>query len=154
VPEEAVVKKLESGLYDIATSVECKRDKRIFINVARENLSKAVKYVMGEYKTQHISTITALDAGDHLEVLYHVASSNKLFTFKVQLQKEDAWVNTLTGILPGAILYEREIHEIMGIKVRGHPDMRHLILPDSWENKGYPLRKDWVQPKKKEEGKK
>jgi NADH:ubiquinone oxidoreductase subunit C len=122
--------------------------------VARENLSKAVKYVMGEYKTQHISTITALDAGDHLEVLYHVASSDKFFTFRVQLQKTDAWVNTLTGILPGAILYEREIHEIMGINVKGHPDMRHLILPDSWGDKGYPLRKDWVPSKKKEEGKK
>jgi Ni,Fe-hydrogenase III component G len=33
--------------------------------------------------------------------------------------------------------------------VKNHPDMRILLLPDSWGDKGYPLRKDWVDPRTK-----
>jgi NADH:ubiquinone oxidoreductase subunit C len=48
---------------------------------------------------------------------------------------------TLTGIWPSASWYERETHELFGIEFEGHPDFRHLLLPEHWEGKP-PLRRD------------
>jgi NADH-quinone oxidoreductase subunit C len=40
--------------------------------------------------------------------------------------------------------HEREAGEMFGIEFAGHPDPRHVLLPDDWE--GHPLRKDYVYP--------
>ena len=40
--------------------------------------------------------------------------------------------------------HEREASEMFGILFEGHPDPRHVLLPDDWV--GHPLRKDYVYP--------
>jgi NADH-quinone oxidoreductase subunit C len=41
--------------------------------------------------------------------------------------------------------HERECAEMFGITFEGHPDPRHILLPDDWV--GYPMRKDYEFPK-------
>jgi len=41
--------------------------------------------------------------------------------------------------------HERECAEMFGLVFRGHPDPRHILLPDDWI--GYPMRKDYEFPK-------
>ncbi|MCK9615713.1 MAG: NADH-quinone oxidoreductase subunit C, partial [Candidatus Omnitrophica bacterium] len=38
---------------------------------------------------------------------------------------------------------EREIHELLGINFKGHPNLKHLLLDDDWPKDSYPLRKDY-----------
>ncbi|MBL9149180.1 MAG: NADH-quinone oxidoreductase subunit C [Phycisphaerae bacterium] len=50
-------------------------------------------------------------------------------------------VDSLTDIWPGAEWTEREVFDMFGIKFRGHPDLRRILL---WKDfPGYPLRKDY-----------
>ena len=49
---------------------------------------------------------------------------------------------TLAGVWAGAVWSEREIAEMYGVALDGHPDPRPLLLPDAFE--GHPLRKDFV----------
>ena len=49
-------------------------------------------------------------------------------------------LESITGVLPAAAWHEREIHEMFGVEVRGHPDLRPLLLHDV--DGPPPLRKD------------
>ncbi|WP_079171340.1 MULTISPECIES: NADH-quinone oxidoreductase subunit C [unclassified Streptomyces] len=46
------------------------------------------------------------------------------------------------GVYAGAAWHERETHEMFGVVFADHPNLTHLLLPDTFE--GHPLRKDFV----------
>lgn len=49
---------------------------------------------------------------------------------------------TLTGNIPSASLYEREIKDMFGLTPDGNPDQRPLVLHD-WPKDSHPLRKEF-----------
>ncbi len=52
-------------------------------------------------------------------------------------------IDTISIVWPSALWFEREIIELFGITFNGHPDPRHLILDDDWDE-GYPMRRGWT----------
>jgi NADH:ubiquinone oxidoreductase subunit C len=66
---------------------------------------------------------------------------------KVRVPGTDARIPTTSTIWPAMNWAERELWDMFGIQVDGHPDMRRILMPDDWE--GHPGRKDYpVQIKK------
>jgi NADH-quinone oxidoreductase subunit C len=60
---------------------------------------------------------------------------------KANVSEEKSEAPTVTGIWRGADWHEREIYDMMGIRFRGHPDLRRILM---WEGYPYfPLRKDF-----------
>jgi len=53
-------------------------------------------------------------------------------------------VPSLYGIYRGSDWQERETYDMFGINFIGHPHPKRLLMPEDW--KGWPLRKDYVQP--------
>ena len=49
---------------------------------------------------------------------------------------------SITGIYPGAEWYEREVYDMHGVHVDGHPDLKRILMPEDYV--GHPLRKDFV----------
>ncbi len=88
----------------------------------------------------------ATDWGEEFEVAYLLSRplSAQLVRVKTRVPRRGGAVPTATDIWPGASWAERELMEMYGVVVDGHPDPRHLLLPEGW--KGYPLRKDYVAP--------
>ena len=60
---------------------------------------------------------------------------------KTRLPRERPQFKTVTGIFPNAEPYEREIHELFGIKFEGHPRLIQLLLEREYEIP--PFRKDF-----------
>ena len=64
---------------------------------------------------------------------------------KVFLDREDTpSLPSIYGLFRGADWQERETFDMYGIQFEGHPHPKRLLMPEDW--KGWPLRKDYVQP--------
>ena len=75
-------------------------------------------------------------------VMYHLMSygRNEDLRIKVALPESDPALPTITDLWPMANWYEREAWDMFGIVFDGHPNLRRILLPPTWE--GHPLRKD------------
>ncbi|MEY1637262.1 NADH-quinone oxidoreductase subunit C/D [Morganella morganii] len=83
-----------------------------------------------------------LPAADY-SVFYHLISieRNRDIMLKVALSENDLHVPTVISAFPNANWYERETWEMFGIIIDGHPNLRRIMMPPTWE--GHPLRKDY-----------
>ena len=64
---------------------------------------------------------------------------------KVSVSREGTpSIPSLYGLFHGADWQERETFDMFGIAYEGHPHPKRLLMPEDW--KGWPLRKDYVQP--------
>ena len=69
-------------------------------------------------------------------------STGRAVTIKADVPDEDLAVPTWIPVYPGANWHEREVMEMFGITVTGHPNPRKLYLPGAFE--GNPMRKDFA----------
>lgn len=89
--------------------------------------------------------IIGMDYIDSLGVIYYL-SSTQFPTYIIALKtytndRENPQIDSICDLWQSAGLYEREIHDFLGIQFTNNVDMRHLFLRQDW--KGYPLRKDY-----------
>ena len=118
-------------------------------------ISPGTIYKVAEYlKTDsdldfdYLSHITGADylndeREPRFEVVYelHSIDKNHSIRIRVGLEEEDPTVPTVSGLWKGALYPERELFDMFGFNVTGHPNLSRLIMPEEWE--GNPLRKDY-----------
>jgi NADH-quinone oxidoreductase subunit C/D len=75
-------------------------------------------------------------------VVYHLLSfdRNADLRIKVPVDRDTCAVDSICSIWPSANWYEREAWDMFGVSFRGHPNLRRLLMPNTWI--GHPLRKD------------
>lgn len=61
---------------------------------------------------------------------------------RAQVPADDARIQSLYDLYPGADFLEREVYDLMGISFDDHPDLSRILMPENWE--GHPLRKDYA----------
>ena len=93
-----------------------------------------------------LSDVTFVDwfpSNPRFEVIYHLFSTvtKKRLRLKVRLSGEDAAVDSLVPLWPGADFFEREVFDLFGVRFHQHPNLKRILMPDNWE--GHPLRKDY-----------
>jgi NADH-quinone oxidoreductase subunit C len=94
----------------------------------------------------YLSDITCVDwhpSEPRFEVIYHFLSipHKERVRLKVRLSGENPALDSLTSIWPGANYFEREVFDLFGVRFNGHPYLRRILMPETWE--GHPLRKDY-----------
>jgi Ni,Fe-hydrogenase III large subunit/Ni,Fe-hydrogenase III component G len=102
-----------------------------FVALPSQCIHQAVSLLVEQFDMRHLSTITAQDLEDGIELLYHFWAGEGL-TLRTTLPRSEPCVATITDLIAGASFYEREAAEMMGVVFEGHPDPRPLFLPEDW----------------------
>ena len=129
-----------------------KQKNSIFIEVPRQRFAEAVERLRKRGFTR-ISSITGYDSGKsgkRFEVIYHFDFRGHLVNIKVKLPHQSPRIDTITKYFPGAELFERELMEMLGVEVTGHPDPRKLFLCE--DSPSCPLRKEVMKRRINERG--
>lgn len=118
------------------------RKGRTFVRIERDALRRATTFLVNAGFV-HLTTITGVDLGGELELLYHLNREGRLLSLSVKVPVEKPTITTITDIIPGATLYEREVHDLLGVVFEGHLNLSRLVLPEGWPEGLHPLRKKY-----------
>ncbi|MHC1586080.1 MAG: NADH-quinone oxidoreductase subunit C [Candidatus Hecatellaceae archaeon] len=142
---EEAVEKLKQGLGpENVLEVKLQPPRHAFVLIKTEKLKEAVSYILKELGFQYVITISGVDLikQGQFEVIYHLSDYVNTISLRVRIPRDNPKVPTITDIIPGATLYEREVHDMFGIVAEGHPNLAKLLLSDGWPEDLHPLRKD------------
>lgn len=143
----AVVRKLKERMPAAIAEVIAHRGE-LTIVVPREHLRAVCEllYSDPECKFVYLSDLMGLDrfpVEPRFEVNYHLVSFERRerLRLKVRVPGSNPVVQTMIPIWPTANWHEREVFDLLGVRFDGHPDLRRILMPETWE--GHPLRKDY-----------
>ena len=126
------------------------RDGETIVYVARERLLEAMRYLKDTpgQDYDYLVDVTAVEFRDRerpLEVVYFLRSLTRKADIRIKVElnaSDELAVDSVYSLWHGADWLEREVFDMFGITFRGHPDLRRILM---WETyaEGYPLRKNF-----------
>jgi Ni,Fe-hydrogenase III large subunit/Ni,Fe-hydrogenase III component G len=84
----------------------------------------------------------AQDRAFHLYYVFALDAAHGFFILRVPVSPAQPRFTSLTNALPAVNWQEREIQDLFGLELEGHPNPRRCALHDDWPEV-YPLRKDF-----------
>lgn len=139
--EEDLTRRVMDACPGLGLVLERIRPRRIWMSMSSRNVRAMFSTLKGIWPDLHLSTITGLDTGSAIEVIYHFVLEKTLVSVRLTLDPEHPEVDTVRDILPVADAYERELHDVLGVRFSGRDITPPLVLPDNWPVGYYPLRK-------------
>lgn len=134
---------VQEALGDLG-KVEAVRWNRVKITLPIEKVREAILRSQSILACDHLVQISAADNGKSLELIYHLTGPHRMvIALAIDIPRDKPEVPTTSDLLPPAGIYERQIHDLLGITFRGHPSLKRIILNEDWPENEYPLRKDW-----------
>jgi NADH-quinone oxidoreductase subunit C len=96
------------------------------------------------FEYNFLSDITATDeeVEPRFEVVYNLFSTQNRWRIRLKVRvAESEEVPTACHLWKGANWAEREVYDMFGVKFKGHPNLRRILMDERWV--GHPLRKDY-----------
>ena len=121
-----------------------------YIDIYPKDVVEITKHLFKDLNLR-FNIASGVDDLDAIEVLYHFSSDKENFVLTVRAmikEKDVPSVDTITSYTKSGWWIEREIHELFGVGFNGNNDLRPLLLPDEWPKGVYPMRKNFIPPKR------
>ncbi len=144
--------KIKFGESEITEQKTCDEFPTVWIS--KDNVVDVIRFLKTEVSNPYrmLYDLTAIDERTRAKkpeqppcdftVVYHLLSfdRNEDIRIKVPLKGEYPSIPTITKLWSNANWYEREAYDMFGIKFEGHPHLKRILMPLTWE--GHPLRKE------------
>ena len=111
-----------------------------------ERIADVCAFAKNSLGFDYLVDITSIDnygEDPRWTIVYHIYGygNHAYLRLKTHVSEEKSELPTVTNVWRTADWHEREIFDMMGIRFRGHPDLRRILM---WEGYPYfPLRKDF-----------
>ena len=120
----------------------------VWVTIDRKDYKALVKHLFTLDKYPHFPVSSGYDLGDtinivnHFTLFYGVRGREVSLNITVSLPKSDPVIDTITDLIPGALISEQEKQEMLGIKVKGIPKDQRVFISSDIPEGIYPWRKD------------
>ncbi|WP_336344924.1 NADH-quinone oxidoreductase subunit D [Halalkalicoccus ordinarius] len=94
----------------------------------------------------HLSLLVPQEYEDRYESIYYLTKyedRTQEVGVVVPTPRDNPVSQTAEPVYRTADWHEREAYDLVGIRYEGHPDMRRILLPETWQ--GHPLSRDYDQ---------
>ena len=139
---------------DVNFTEQATKDETLTLWLPLDKLKEVLFYLKREIPNPFplLYDITAIDErtrkrepdypSPYFTLIYHLLSfdRNQFLRLKVALRDEYPTAPSIANLWANANWYEREVFDMFGIRFNGHPHLKRLLMPQSWE--GHPLRKE------------
>ncbi len=149
VDKNLTAEKLKSQFGEAVLRTEEFR-KELTVFVKREKMLDVLSFLRDdpEMLFDMFIDVTAVDylkmeKNPRFQVVYHLRSlkHNQRIRVKVPVSESDLKIPSIHTLWKGAAWCEREVYEMYGIIFEDHPDLRRLLIPETFTH--FPLRKDY-----------
>ena len=94
--------------------------------------------------------VSGMDSKNGFEVIYHYSDdkSGWVINLNVLLPHDEPEIESITPIVYGAEWIERELMDILGLKILNHPKPERFLFAEDWPEEKYPYRREFRQEKR------
>ena len=111
-----------------------------------DSVVDALRRLRDQAGFDHLSCVTAQEYEDRYESIYHLTSYDdrtQEVSIVVPADKENPVSQSANEVFRTADWHEREAYDLIGIEYDDHPDLRRILLPETWQ--GHPLGQSYDQ---------
>lgn len=134
------------SIFSVAAETHCCG--QTTIEVKKEELKPVLTYLKDQVSPGYevLMDLTGIDylyPEAHTVISYLLHNPTNLQRLMIHVPiKRDEVLPSVTDLWEGADWYERELFDLFGVHIEGHPDMKRILMPDDWP--GHPLRRDYA----------
>jgi NADH-quinone oxidoreductase subunit C/D len=144
---ESLVEWCESALGDAVVSRGSHENAPALV-VRADCVQQALRTLRDDAGLDHCSCVTAQAHQDRYETIYHMTSYDdrqRELSVVVPVPRDSPVSESAAPVFSTAEWHEREAFDLVGVEYDGHPDLRRILLPETWQ--GHPLDRDYDQDK-------
>jgi NADH-quinone oxidoreductase subunit C len=119
-----------------------------FVSLKRDRILEILRWLRDDAGFDMLTDLCGADylnqgMADRFCIVYNLYSlkENIRFRIKAFVPEEDPIIDSAANLWKSAPWAEREVYDMFGIRFKGHPDLKRILLPAAY--KGFPLRKDY-----------
>jgi len=141
-----MLKKLEDQFHKNIVRSEIKQNE-LYIQISPGGIREISGWLSGKFSCVLIS-LFATDERERngsfwIHYLFSERQLGMLIHLTMTLDQSNSDFPSISPQIPAAALYEREIHDLFGLRPIGHPDAKRLVFHSNWPTGQFPLRKDY-----------
>ncbi|MFB6078221.1 MAG: NADH-quinone oxidoreductase subunit D [Halarchaeum sp.] len=116
--------------------------------VRADRVQSALSTLKEDAGFDHLSNVSAQEYADRFESIYHLKKYDdptEEVSVVVPTPRDDPVSQSAEPVFRTADWHEREAYDLVGVQYDDHPDLRRILLPETWQ--GHPLGRDYNQDK-------
>jgi membrane-bound hydrogenase subunit beta len=128
--------------------------RHLWFHVDADIFKQAVHHLFTFEQYPHFAVTSGYDLGDTIELVYHFSlfygerGRDLSVNITVSLPKNNPVIDTITDLIPGALISEQEKQEMLGVLVQGIPKDTRVFIADDIPSNVFPWRRDQTGPAK------